>query len=105
MTVSHLGNPHVSPPGLVVEIPSIHTIDGLVPSSSYSTDLGSSNTTVPAIDDDDDNTTTPNDELQAYAKEPAITWEDIEMRPRQYSTETLGLWRFSSANDIINGIV
>jgi hypothetical protein len=60
---------------------------------------------VPAIDDDDDNATAPDDEFQAYAKEPAITWEDIETRPRQYSTETLGLWRFSSANDIINGVV
>jgi len=65
----------------VVEIPSIHTIDSLptlIPSSLYSTDLGSSNMIVPAINDDNDNTTTPHDELQAYVKEPIIMWEDIQ---------------------------
>jgi hypothetical protein len=95
----------VRPPGPVVEIPSIHTFDSLpslpalTPSSSYSTDMGLANS------DDDDNATIPDNELQAYAKEAAITWKDIETRPRQYSTETLGLWRFLSANDIINGVV
>ena len=71
----------VRPSGPVVEIPSIHTIDSLptlIPSSLYSTDLGSSNMIVPAINDDNDNTTTPHDELQAYVKEPIIMWEDIQ---------------------------
>jgi hypothetical protein len=44
------------------------------------------------MDDDDDNATALDDELQTYANERAVTWEDIETRPRRYSTETLGLW-------------
>jgi hypothetical protein len=48
--------------------------------------------TASLMDDDDDNATALDDELQTYANERAVTWEDIETRPRRYSTETLGLW-------------
>ena len=39
-------------------------------------------------------------QLAEYAKERSITWEDLKNRPPLFGSEELGLWRFSSADDI-----
>jgi len=42
-------------------------------------------------------------ELEAYSKEPGVTWQDIKYRPRLTSGDVNSIWRFSTAEDIIRG--
>jgi len=107
------GHPAIGAENLrqAVEMSSIHATNfclpgpSIVPSSPHDrdTDLDPNSNQVVASTTDDDSATHVDDQLEAYAKEPAVTWEDLKTRPRLYANENVGLWRFCSTTEIING--
>jgi hypothetical protein len=73
----------------------------LTPHSSFSTDIVSDDPLTPYIFDNDARDV---DALsQAYMKERAVTWDELKTRPLVSSSEGDGVWRFSSAEQIIRG--
>jgi hypothetical protein len=73
-------------------------VPGLTPSSSASTDLTSE-----AHEGGVDLYTGADMQSLEYAKEPAMTWEDLKTRPPLFGGEGAGTWRFASADQICHG--
>jgi len=74
--------------------PSIHQVPGLTPSSSTSTNADSDASGFDCAYTEADS------QLLGYAKEPAMSWEDLKNRLPLVAGEQVGSYRFATAEEI-----
>ncbi len=85
---------------------SARTVDGDLHPGGLELSRSSSTTTLDASEDtgvDPDMDAQEDLQLLEYAKERAMTWDDLKTRPPLFPGQDGGTWQFSSAEQIIRG--